>query len=77
MYGDEDGHDNNEELKVDLKSAVIEAPGAKKGAFVYGKQSNNTSLNQSASSEAVPAGAEKKKKSGLSKIAGAFMKKLF
>jgi len=31
---------DNEELKVDLKSAIIEAPttNVKKGAFVYGKQ---------------------------------------
>ncbi len=37
MYGDEDGQDNNEEIKVNLKSAVIEAPAVKKGAFIYGK----------------------------------------
>ena len=74
LYGDED---NNEELKVDLKSAIIEVPKAnvKKGAFVYGKQPSTSQLNASASNEA-PA-EEKKKKSGLSsKIAGAF-KKLF
>ena len=76
LYGDEDGQDN-EELKVDLKSAIIEAPtsNVKKGAFVYGKQPSSSSMNQSASNEA--AIQEKKKKSGLSsKIAGAF-KKLF
>lgn len=40
LYGDEDGGMDNEELKVDLKSAIIEAPttNVKKGAFVYGKQ---------------------------------------
>ena len=73
----EDGGMDNEELKVDLKSAIIEAPpsNVKKGAFVYGKQPSTSSLNQSSSND--PAGQEKKKKSGLSsKIAGAF-KKLF
>lgn len=63
---------------MDLKSAIIEAP-KKGGAFVYSGKQNSTALNQSASSESAGngGGADKKKKSGLSKIAGAFMKKLF